>query len=162
MNFIFPHLQGWGYIYNKANNMKRVIRLTESDLRHIVKRVLNEQSKSGGNMDLKNKAITVVVKSSPYQEVQGRVTNLVDLGGGKKEISYVLDNGDVDEFVSFDEGKMEFGNYRIVKVDGQQVNNRQKTVTPAKAAKAVAPNPAQPQTKQYIPQQTINRIRGRK
>lgn len=122
--------------------MKRTLRLTESELITLVKRIIDEQTKSETPLDLKNKNITVIVKSSPYQEVNGRVTGLIDVGNGEKEISYVLDNGDVAEFVKYDENKMEFDNYKIVKIDGKPVN----------AAKSPTPKPVVTTPKKKTPQ----------
>ncbi len=40
-----PHLNGWGFLfYDIFINMKKIIRLTESELTSLVKRIINEQN----------------------------------------------------------------------------------------------------------------------
>lgn len=102
--------------------MKKLIRLTESELVSLVKRVIKEQSST--KLKLKRGDILTVVKKndtskSPVEMLAG-VSASYDSGMGQR-IEVKVTGGDKVQ-IDFDPVKMEFGDYKIVKVNGELIN----------------------------------------
>jgi hypothetical protein len=110
--------------------MKKIIRLTESDLVNLVKRVIKEQSQS--NKIEKGTLLTVVKKtdkSSNPKEEMALVKVVYDNGqGGKRAEIKISGQSGVQQPI--DMKKMEFGDYKIIKINGQPVNQPAKPVQP--------------------------------
>jgi hypothetical protein len=97
---------------------KKVIRLTESDLVKIVKRIISEQN---APVKLKKGDIVTIVKkgdtTSKPVETDAMVKVVYDAGNGQQRIGYKISGGNEVQ-TDFDPKKMEFQGYKIVKVNG--------------------------------------------
>jgi hypothetical protein len=83
--------------------MKKVIRLTESDLVRIVKRVINEQAKP---MELNNLIHHANVKHPQYNPTGLRIGDIIKQNGGIDTVLATLSQSDVDNDQRYNIGKV--------------------------------------------------------
>ena len=98
--------------------MKKVVRLTESELVKLVKKVISEQNTP---VKLKKGDIVTIVKksdtSSKPVESLALIKVVYDTGNGQQRIGYKISGGNESQ-TDFDPKKMEFQDYKITKVNG--------------------------------------------
>jgi hypothetical protein len=97
--------------------MKKVIRLTESDLVRIVKRVINEQAKP---MELNNLIHHANVKHPQYNPTGLKIGEIIKQNGGIETVLATLSQSDIDNDQRYDIGKIiidKFGGYSATPSD---------------------------------------------
>ena len=133
--------------------MERIVRITESDLTRIINKVISEQQSK--DPIKKGDLLTVIKKNdkSPKPvETQALVKVVYDDGqGGKRAEIKISGQSGVQQPI--DMKKMEFGDYKITKINGQPINQPVKPPTPQPkpdSKKIVFPNRGQQGGKKIV------------
>ena len=87
---------------------KRIVRLTESDLRRIVKRVISEQSKP---KELNNLIHHANVKHPQYNPMGLRIADIIKQNGGIDNVLDTLSDSGVDNNQRYEIGKVIMDNF---------------------------------------------------
>ena len=87
---------------------KRIVRLTESDLRRIVKRVISEQSKP---KELNNLIHHANVKHPQYNPMGLRIADIIKQNGGIDNVLETLSDSGVDNNQRYDIGRVIMDNF---------------------------------------------------
>ena len=141
--------------------MKKILRLTESELVNLVKRVIEEQAKTSTELFKSGDKLVMVKKTdkSPNPtQVSVSVVSTWDDGLGENRGQLKFDNGTEIAGI-IDTKKMEFGDYKIIKINDKLVN--QPTKVPNKGSnKIVFPTPEKKRNL-VLPPQTIAKIKNK-
>ena len=139
--------------------MKKILRLTESELVNLVKRVIEEQDKTSTELFKSGDKLVMVKKrdNSPNPtQVSVSVVSTWDDGSGENRGQLKFENGTEIAGV-IDAKKMEFGDYKIIKINDKPVNQPAKPVKPPTpkvpnkgSNKIVFPTPSNKPTGQRI------------
>jgi len=130
--------------------MKKVVRLTESELVKLVKKVISEQNTP---VKLKKGDIVTIVKksdtSSKPVESLALIKVVYDTGNGQQRIGYKISGGNESQ-TDFDPNKMEFQDYKIVKVNGMGLGEL--------SLKGEVTPPSQPKKNLVLSPETLKRL----
>lgn len=147
--------------------MKKILRLTESELVNLVKRVIEEQAKTSTELFKSGDKLVMVKKTdkSPNPtQVSVSVVSTWDDGSGENRLQVKFDNGTEIAGI-IDTKKMEFGDYKIIKINDKLVNQPTKPIKPPKVPnkgsnKIVFPTPEKKRNL-VLPPQTIAKIKNK-
>lgn len=146
--------------------MKKILRLTESELVNLVKRVIEEQAKTSTELFKSGDKLVMVKKTdkspNPAQETVSVVSTWDD-GSGENRLQVKFDNN-VQMAGIIDTRNMEFREYKIIKINDKPVNQPIKPPTPKVpnkgSKKIVFPTPEKKRNL-VLPPQTIERLKNK-